>query len=88
MKYLSWPYVFLLTHHSLFISSIKMTEGEALKREDFSYYDQLKVRLDLVLTFTELGEYRMRSITTSSNLKCRFQTPANRLFHSLFCRTY
>jgi len=35
-----------------------MTEGDALKKENFDYYEQLKVRLDLVLTFTELGEYR------------------------------
>ncbi|KAJ3575241.1 hypothetical protein NP233_g1220 [Leucocoprinus birnbaumii] len=36
------------------IFKLAMTEGEALKRDDSTYYDQLKVRLDLVLTFTEL----------------------------------
>lgn len=33
-----------------------MREGKALKEEDVTYYDELKVRLDLVLTFTEQGE--------------------------------
>jgi len=45
-----------------------MTEGEALKKKNFSYYEQLKVRLDLVLTFTELGEYRMRLSTATLSL--------------------
>ncbi|KXN88950.1 THO complex subunit 1 [Leucoagaricus sp. SymC.cos] len=35
------------------IFNLAVTEGEALKREDSGYYDELKVRLDLVLTFTE-----------------------------------
>lgn len=34
----------------------KMNEGEALRKKDASYYEQLKVRLDLVLTFTEQGD--------------------------------
>lgn len=45
-----------------------MTEGEALKKESFSYYEQLKVRLDLVLTFTELGEYGMRLSAATPSL--------------------
>jgi hypothetical protein len=38
------------------LTSFKMTEGTALKEDSASYYEQVKVRLDLVLTFTEQGE--------------------------------
>lgn len=40
-----------------------MTEGVALKEDSTSYYEQIKVRLDLVLTFTEQGELFSPHIT-------------------------
>ncbi len=38
------------------ILPMEVTEGKALKEGDVKYYDELKDRLDLVLTFTEHGE--------------------------------
>jgi THO complex subunit 1 len=35
------------------------TEGEALKNDETSYYDELRNRLDLVLTFTEHGKFTL-----------------------------
>jgi hypothetical protein len=45
-----------------------MSEGEALKKEDSLYYDELQVRLDLVLTFTELGVFKRRYWNSEHNV--------------------
>ncbi|KAH9958959.1 THO complex subunit 1 transcription elongation factor-domain-containing protein [Russula dissimulans] len=47
------------------IFTLAMTEGKALNDPDTTYYDELEDRLELVLSFTELGEY---SISPSPSL--------------------
>lgn len=46
----------ILTLRVFNLTSHKMTEGVAFREDSARYYEQVKVRLDLVLTFTEQGE--------------------------------
>jgi THO complex subunit 1 len=45
----------LLKYHCPYIPESQTTEGKALKDPETKYYDVLRDRLDLVLTFTEHG---------------------------------